>query len=89
MAIDLPKIPATPECDKVYAFHDDSQIIGDFIEWLSFVGIHLIEWEDEIPYPVHEDINHLLARFFDIDLNKVEQERRDVLDFIRNEGQGE
>lgn len=36
--------------------------------------------------PVGLSIEEILARYFEIDLNKVEEERRAILDHIREEG---
>ncbi len=38
------------------------------------------EWE-----PVRFPIEEILARYFDIDLNKVEQERQRVLEYVREQ----
>lgn len=77
-----------PECDKMTAVKDQSQTIRGFLEWLEYVKevslCHLIEGEDEMEYcPIYVDTERLLAEFFDIDLNKVEKEKRDMLDQLR------
>lgn len=39
------KPPIISECEKMRAVQDESQAIGDFIEWLSQQkGIHLAKW---------------------------------------------
>jgi hypothetical protein len=74
----------TPECNKILAVKDKSQIIGEFIDWLKERNIHLCTWlsgeegEERLGY-VNEDIETLLAQFFNIDLNKVEKEKQMIL----------
>lgn len=120
---------AHPECDKMLAVHDQSQVIGEFLEWLDTQGLHIMQWRTfnepktctcifneghtgerynsrthkwetcgkcngtgllEETYEVQQwthargSINEILARFFDIDMTKVEQERRAMLEQIRN-----
>lgn len=75
---------ATPELDKMVAVRDQSQVIGEFLDWLkhergcAFYDVELI--------PIHDSIEELLARFFGIDLDKVEAERREILAEIRKRG---
>ena len=79
-----------PELDKLRAAAKKSQIIEDFIDWLDEQGIHLAEYVlvegicDPILMPRTESTVQLLARFFDINLNKVEAKRRQLLDELRN-----
>lgn len=40
----------------------------------------------EMLYPVHTSTESLLAKFFDIDLNKIELEKRAMLESIRHNG---
>jgi hypothetical protein len=78
----------TPECDKLLAVSDKSQTLADFLEWLrhdrrpSLVLCELDEPRDEF-YPSRLGIEQLLAEYFHIDLNKVEDERRALLEAIR------
>lgn len=73
-----------PECEKMAAVEDESQTIGDFLEWLGCVKevslCHLIEGEDEMEYdPIHIDTEQLLVEYFHINLKKVEEERRQMI----------
>ena len=62
-----------PEHDKLHKIRSQSQLIGEFLEWLSYSkGISL-------GTPVHD----LLAEFFEIDLKKLEAEKRAMLWSIR------
>lgn len=36
-----PKPPKTPECDKLSSVKDRSQPIGEFLEWLTEIGVDL------------------------------------------------
>lgn len=79
----------TPELDKMNLIQDKSQEIGRFIEWLGERDpqLYLCECakEEEGFFPVYPNIEKLLAEYFEIDLNKVEKERCDLLDFLRQQ----
>lgn len=80
------------EIKKMLAVKDQSQAVGEFLEWLSSKGYVLGEWVTR-----HKDtssewtemvmlvkpINEILAEYFEIDLNKIEAERQALLDEIR------
>lgn len=79
-----------PECEKMHKVAKETAAIGEFLEWLSenkkLTLCEYIEGYDDtydryIPY--HYQIEELLAEFFKIDLNKVEKERRQILEDIR------
>jgi len=104
----------TPECDKMLAVKDDSQKIGEFLDWLQEKGYRICVWQEGItdatriasafaiasgkadPHPdidgepergfvpINPDIEKLLAEYFNIDLGKVEQEKRAILENLRN-----
>lgn len=59
-----------PEHDKMHAVKAESQAIGEFLEWL---GQRRSKLPDESEY------NYLLSEFFEIDLTKIEDEKRDIL----------
>jgi len=67
--------------------HSASQAQGDFLTWLQEEK----HWElcelinDRLYVPVRFQMEKLLAEFHGIDLNKVEKERRALLDFLRNQ----
>ncbi len=73
------------QLDKLMASRDDSQTIGDFVEWLHSKQLFICE-----PYGVHGDhtrtrktIEELLAEYFEIDLVAVENEQRAILNNFR------
>ncbi len=77
-------LPACPECDKLAKVSEDSQKIGEFIDWLHSQEIELAKWEDDELFTIHESIEKLLAKYFEIDLVKVENERQALLKAMRN-----
>ena len=82
-----------PECEKMAKVSDKSQTIGEFLDWLrGEAGYIIAEYgadsdkdRDEGPFPIHKSIEQLLADYFEIDLNKVETEKRKMLDKIRRD----
>lgn len=75
-----------PEHQKLIAVKDESQTVGEFIEWLGEQGIYLCSippYYQSTYVPVSEGIVNMLARFFEIDLDKIEQEKRAILEELR------
>lgn len=118
-----------PEHDKLMAVKDESQTIGEFLDWLPggtdlrvcerivktdcrgggiwerwtciggrkindredsdegecpiCHGTGLVDRDEPLYLPAHVDINKILAKFFEIDLNKLEAEKRAMLDALR------
>lgn len=75
-----------PEHDKLQAVAGKSQVIGEFIEWLREQGIYLATDDFDKIYPIHQSVETLLASFFEIDLNVIEKEKRQMLDSLRGDG---
>jgi len=89
----------TPELNKLTAISGDSQKIGAFLDWLFHEQkIELAKTHSHAPScddgcgcgyrdgelePVDMDINRLLASYFDIDLKRVEDERRKLLEKLQ------
>lgn len=96
-----------PEHDKLAAGKNQSQEIGDFLEWLSESGVVMCKWHDarlgqywdsELEefantvdssefLPIHETVNELLARYFGIDLDVLEQENWEMLEGLRSKNE--
>jgi hypothetical protein len=93
----------TPETDKMLAVKDNSQAVGEFIEWLGRNKMVIAryaskedEWADEGEervatgvkegdlLPVYTSIEKMLAKYFKIDLDKVEKEKRQILEDLRS-----
>lgn len=78
-----------PEHEKLTKVKDKSQAIGDFLEWLAAQGIRLAQYdpydgEDNELYPVRTDWNELLAKHFEIDLKKLNDEKEQMIKVIRS-----
>jgi hypothetical protein len=71
------------------AIMNESQRIGEFVDWLQEKGIYLCEYRSYTDSSIVEldrtrkNIQDLLAEFFGIDLDKIEAEKRAMLDEIR------
>ncbi len=75
-----------PECEKLKAVVQESQIIGEFLEGMGEKGYVLGKRDTEWPYgltSINIPTEKLLAEYFGIDLNKVESEKRQMLDQMR------
>lgn len=79
--------PECPECEKLARVSEESNKIGDFLSWWNQKGAELCYYDEgiEMWLPVGFDINTQLARYFNIDLDLVEKERRALLDWIRKQ----
>jgi len=92
-----------PEHDKLIAIQDQSQAIGEFLEWARIeLGYSLGEYHEhtqdcfdidggricgmrtEEMYAVNMPVTNLLAKFFNIDQDKLEEEKRAMLKALRN-----
>ena len=80
------------ELEKISAVKEKSQAIGEFLEWARSEGFFLASWQHfGNPEPEGYDrlvasnktTNQWLAEYFEIDLNKAEEERQALLDEIR------
>ena len=79
-----------PECEKMAAVKDKSQVIGEFLEWAGETqGLHMCANNTNCDRYTLVSMTRevLLAKFFDIDLNKVEKERRQMLDELRGKNE--
>lgn len=76
-----------PESDKVLAVQKQSQACGEFLDWLKQEKLLMLcedingEW-----MPTFKSTEKLLQEFFDIDPDKLEKERRAMLDELRGAG---
>lgn len=74
---------AYPQLKKLKAVHGQSQAIGEFLEWLGTKGILLATYEQDYLYPIRKNTETLLAEYFKINLKKLEQEKRAILEQVR------
>ena len=100
-----------PEHEKLAKIKEQSQAIGEFLEWLESKHRSICKWQEGITeadriidafatahgkgnpdineepergwFPICQSIEKTLAEFFNIDLNKLEQEKRQILEEIR------
>ena len=96
---DAPREPSEyPEHEKMRAISEKSQVVGEFIDWLREDGHDICkfekhtrhsdelgDWTPEGWYPQRRRIEQLLADFFEIDLDKIEDEKRAMLEQMREE----
>ena len=77
-----------PEHDKLTAIQAQSQKIGEFLEWLQCdkhvrllgeYGSKTTEEGEPVYVPIRQSKQQLLAEFFEIDLAKLEEEKRQML----------
>lgn len=76
------------EHEKLHAIVDDSQKIGEFLEWLKEQGYILAEHSDEDLYPSFKTTENILAEYFEIDQMRLEQEKLQMLEVLRNDPKG-
>lgn len=75
-----------PEHDKLTLVKEASQSIGQFLDWLlNEQGRCIASYDrhDEVLEVDYRSIEDWLARYFDIDRDKLEEEKRDMLDKLR------
>ncbi len=80
--------PLTPELDKMLAVKEKSQLIGEFLEHLQEGEVYLCQMQDaedgeQVFRETNFTIEQILANYFKIDLDKAEQERVDLLEWVR------
>jgi len=75
-----------PEHDKMMKVKDQAQIIGDFLDWLPTTRRYVLACFDGDCLDFVDDgvIGRLLDQYFDIDSDKVELEKRQMLVAIRS-----
>lgn len=84
----------TPELDKMRAVKAESAILSRFLDWLEEHDTPICERVSGHPRMIGDgefvrigcSNEELLARYFEIDLDKVESERRALLDEMRRGG---
>ena len=78
-----------PEHQKLSEVHNDSQKIGAFLEWLESKGYTLCtltKYDDFMP--IHKRIEEILGEYFEIDLDKIEDEKVAMLEECREKNGG-
>jgi len=77
----------TPELDKMLAVKKDSMVVSEFLDFLRR-KYEFCEWVNDPDYgerllPAHVNCEKILAEFFNIDLEKVENEKLLMLKEMR------
>ena len=86
-----------PEHNKLDGVKEMSQLLGEFLDWAQDQHLTLCWYDsgDEDPdgeqvfdhergwRPCHDTIQTLLAKFYNIDLKKLESEKEQMLEEIR------
>jgi len=69
----------TPEHEKLKKVSDKSQVIGEFIEWLETEGFYVTGRKRGKYF----NLRWMLAKFFNIDEQKLEAEKIAMLEEMR------
>lgn len=75
-----------PECEKAALIRDKSQVCGEFLEWLQGEGFVIAKWQrgqQDTLRAASLNMEKTLADFFGIDLDKIETEKRAMLEDMR------
>lgn len=77
-----------PEHAKQEKVIDEAQIIGRFLDTTDYVlaEYHENGGGEDLLWPVTKTIQQILADYFDIDLNKIETEKQQMLDAYAERG---
>ena len=74
-----------PELEKLRRVSEESRAISGFMEWAEHKGYRLVRTHEEdgatFEFPVN--VEQAMAEYFEIDMAKVEAERRELLDRLR------
>jgi hypothetical protein len=75
-----------PEHEKLRSLNGTNQVIGEFIDWLEDEkDIWLCSPDGPSSFwPCHTPIQDLMAEFFDIDQDKLEEEKLAMLELLRS-----
>ena len=81
------------ELDKMVAAHGDAFVIGEFIDWLAESGYAICTLQKtgygdgsdfyKAWLPKRNSHEEMLADYFEIDLKKIEEERRAILENLQ------
>lgn len=79
-----------PEHEKVTQVKDEAQKLGEFLHWLGTQGIFLATPDPRADrfgghVLIAEDHEKVVARYFQVDLKKLEEEKRAMLAALRKE----
>lgn len=78
-----------PMCEKLESIKEQSQLCGEFLEWLQtkfFMLEKTEKFEDmciPLGYSSYINIELLLAEFFNINREQIEKEKKQMIEEIR------
>lgn len=82
-----------PEHEKLDKIRHKSQAVGEFLDWLAEEkGVRLCtlqkveEFSGRQYWPIRVSNQEIIAEFFDIDLDKLDKEKQEMLDSLRKAG---
>lgn len=80
-----PQKPWTPELERrhVHIESGEAHVLGRFLDALAARGIVLARWVGNDLYPAGEHEEATIAAFYDLDLDKIELEKRALLAYMR------
>lgn len=73
-----------PEHEKQAQIIDEAHSIGQFLDWAEGQGLQLCRFNDR--FEEFQPVGHfvdVIAEYFEIDLSKIEAEKRAMLDKLR------
>ena len=85
---DVSSMKSYPEHEKLKAVKDQTQMIGEFLTWLQTdraisLTSHILN-QYGVTEKQYHNVESLLAEYFEIDLKKLELEKREMLYGLRN-----
>lgn len=69
-----------PEYEKMLKLEDLVQPLLEFLDWSEEEGMSLCRLEEGSYKRISENKRSLLVKFFDIDMDKLEKEKQEMLD---------
>lgn len=80
-----------PNAERLQERLHEYRTIREFLEWAGGAGYRLAVTQEPAPgsvaytFPVsYNDIEHIIHQFLEIDINKLDQEREAMLQWLRN-----
>lgn len=76
-----------PEHEKLKGVQEQSQFTGELLEYFQSKGYEIAHYPPEVPgntlVPVQLSINSILSDMFQIDLVKLEEEKQQMLEKLK------
>jgi len=76
--------PKCPEHEKLEALDGKNNVVGSFLEWLEIQGYGICKANEHGRLvPSHKRPHDWLAKYFEIDRDKLEAEKQALLKYVR------